>query len=357
MATISERKRANGSIAHFAQIRVYRHGRVAHTESRTFERRSDAKAWAIRRESELAKVGSDFSHLKQRGKTLGDAIDRYIAESHKEIGRTKAQVLRSIKSYEIADLPCQSITSVEIVSFAQELLPERSPATVGNYISHLASIFAIAEPAWGMPLAADQMKAAQAVCTRLGLTGKAASRDRRPSIEEIDALMDHFGRIIAARPSSIPMQQIVIFALFSTRRQDEIMRLRWDDLDVGGSRVLVRDMKHPGDKLGNDIWCDLPSPALVVVRSMPKTDERIFPFNSSSVGAAFTRATRSLGLVDLKFHDLRHEGVSRLFETGLTIPQAASVSGHRSWQSLQRYSHLRQTGDKWEDWRWIKVLN
>jgi len=59
-----------------------------------------------------------------------------------------------------------------------------------------------------------------------------------------------------------------------------------------------------------------------------------------------------LGIDDLHFHDLRHEGCSRLFELGWTIPQVASVSGHRSWQSLKRYSHLRQSGDKLACWRW-----
>jgi integrase len=59
-----------------------------------------------------------------------------------------------------------------------------------------------------------------------------------------------------------------------------------------------------------------------------------------------------LAIDDLHFHDLRHEGVSRLFEMGRTIPQVASVSGHRSWQSLQRYTHLRQVGDKYAGWKW-----
>jgi integrase len=63
-----------------------------------------------------------------------------------------------------------------------------------------------------------------------------------------------------------------------------------------------------------------------------------------------------IGIEDLHFHDLRHEGVSRLFEMGRTIPQVASVSGHRSWQSLQRYSHLRATGDKWSNWVWLDRL-
>jgi integrase len=63
-----------------------------------------------------------------------------------------------------------------------------------------------------------------------------------------------------------------------------------------------------------------------------------------------------LDIKDLKFHDLRHEGVSRLFELGKTIPQVASVSGHRSWQNLQRYTHIRTVGDKWANWRWLETV-
>jgi integrase len=59
----------------------------------------------------------------------------------------------------------------------------------------------------------------------------------------------------------------------------------------------------------------------------------------------------------LHFHDLRHEGISRLFEVGRSIPQVAAVSGHRSWQSLQRYAHLRQTGDKYAGWKWLAVVS
>jgi integrase len=69
-------------------------------------------------------------------------------------------------------------------------------------------------------------------------------------------------------------------------------------------------------------------------------------------GYSPTRTCKLLAIDDLHFHDLRHEGVSRLFEMGRTIPQVASVSGHRSWQSLQRYKHLRQVGDKYTGWKW-----
>jgi integrase len=89
---------------------------------------------------------------------------------------------------------------------------------------------------------------------------------------------------------------------------------------------------------------------------MPKVGDRIFPYTSDAICAAFTRACRVLGIEDLHLHDLHHEGVSRLFEIGKDIPRAALVSGHRSWSSLQRYVHIRRTGDRYDGWKWKKQL-
>ncbi len=63
-----------------------------------------------------------------------------------------------------------------------------------------------------------------------------------------------------------------------------------------------------------------------------------------------------LNIEDVDFHDLRHEGIPRLFEMGWNIPHVAMVSGHRSWTSLKRYTHIRQTGDKYANWKWITDL-
>jgi integrase len=189
----------------------------------------------------------------------------------------------------------------------------------------------------------QEFEDALTVIKKLGLIRKGNERSRRPTIEELDRLIEHFGRIRGHRPSSLPMQKIVAFALFSTRRQEEITLLRWDDLDE--DRILVRDMKHPGDKRGNNVNCELPSEALAIIKSMPHDEDRIFPYSTDAISAAFTPACKILGIKDLRFHDLRHEGISRLFEIGRTIPQVAAVSGHRSWTSLKRYTHIRQSTD------------
>lgn len=357
MATIAERRRKDGSVSYLAQITRRGHG---HQESRSFDRRKTAEAWAKKREREIDDAianGRPIMTQTLSNATLGDAIDRYIKDSRKEIGKTKAQVLSTIrKEYDIASMRCDKITSQDIVAFARELHNRPgldSAATVLNYLSHLSAVFSIARPAHGLQLDKQAMDDAMTVCKKMGFTAKSKKRDRRPSLDELELLLTYFEKRSAHRPKSCPMHKIVVFAIFSTRRQEEICRITWADYDIAGQRVLVRDMKHPGDKAGNDTWVELPDPCCAIINAMPKTSERIFPFTVDAVSAGFTRACKALTIKDLHFHDLRHEGASRLFEMGRTVPQAAAVTGHRSWSSLQRYTHLRQTGDKFAGWKWI----
>ncbi|AWN44569.1 site-specific integrase [Methylobacterium durans] len=354
MGTILERKRKDGSTGYHAQVVVKKAG-VTHRETRTFDRRPAARAWIEKRQKELAQPGA-LAAAKIEDPTLAEVIDRYVGDSRRPLGRTKAQVLKAIKGYDIAGKSCSAISSAEVVAFASELSAGRQPQTVSNYLAHLGSVFAIARPAWGYPLNSTVMDDALKVARRLGLTAKSRARDRRPTLTELDQLMRHFGDVRKRRPSSLPMQHVIAFAIFSTRRQEEITRLTWLDLDGSSGRILVRDMKNPGQKIGNDVWCELPAEALAIVRALPQVETRIFPYSTDAISAAFTRACALLGIDDLHFHDLRHEGVSRLFEMGRTVPLAALVSGHRSWQSLQRYTHVRLVGDKYAKWPWFEVV-
>jgi integrase len=353
MGTITARQREDGSPSYRAQIRLKVKGKVIHQETQTFDRKQAASAWMARRETELREPGAlERIQNADNDPPLRQAIDVYVAENERAIGRTKTQVLRSIKGYDIADIRCSKITSADVVQFVKAI--PASPATRQNYLSHLGAIFAIAKPAWGYPLDRQALKDAFIVAKRLGIIKKGGERNRRPTINELNKVMEHFVQVESRRSGVLPMTKIVPFATFSTRRQEEIVTIRWQDFDQ--DRILIRDMKHPGQKFGNDVWVDLPPEAVAYINSMPKIDERIFPYSTDAVSAAFTRACKVLGIEDLHFHDLRHDGVSRLFEMGRTIPQAASVSGHRSWQNLKRYTHLRQTGDKYANWKWRSPL-
>ncbi len=59
------------------------------------------------------------------------------------------------------------------------------------------------------------------------------------------------------------------------------------------------------------------------------------------VSQAFERVCRKAGIKGLRFHDLRHEATSRLFEKGLNTMEAAAVTGHKTLVMLKRYTHLR----------------
>lgn len=360
MASITDRPLKSGAVSYLAQIT---RRKIAFTESKKFSTRKAAERWAAKREKEIdadIAAGKTPAPRKITLATLGDAIDKYTTESLKDIGKTKAQCLQTIrKEYDIASKPCASIKSAMIVDFVRKLRARpglNSPSTALNYLSHLSAVFNLGMPMWGFPLDPSEMKQAMTVCKTMGFTAKSTKRDRRPTIDELDMLLTHFTKANARRPKSAPMAKIVAFALFSTRRQDEILRITWSDYDRDGNRVLVHDMKNPGQKIGNDVWCNLPDPCCQIIDSMPKITDRIFPYGNGAVGAAFTRACKLLEIADLRFHDLRHEGASRLAELGYDLHKMKSVTGHESHSSLERYTHYRATGDRYANWSWIEKV-
>jgi integrase len=352
MGTITPRRRSDGTTGYTAQIRIKRAGRVVHSESETFDREQAARIWMAKREEALAAPGG-LEKVAVKDPPLHEVIQQYELETKRDLGRTKKQVLKTIRESDLGKRRCSEATSQVLVEWAQALGREREPQTVGNYVSHLASVFAIARPAWGYPLDQQAMNDARVVMVKLALVAKSGERDRRPALGELDQLMEQFARQRRHRPDTMPMDAITAFCLFSTRRIDEVCRIEWDGLDEARSGVWVKDMKHPGEKIGNDVFVTLPPEALKIALAQPRTAKRIFPYNSKSASTAFTRAAAFLKLEDLHMHDLRHEGISRLFEMGWTIPQVATVSGHRTWASLKRYTHIRQTGNKYEAWPWL----
>ena len=66
----------------------------------------------------------------------------------------------------------------------------------------------------------------------------------------------------------------------------------------------------------------------------------MFPTSDCAVRHAWDRLVRRVGIKNLRFHDLRHEAVSRLFEMGLSVPEVASISGHKDYRMLASYTHV-----------------
>lgn len=361
MATIRSRKKADGTTSYTAQVRINRDKVTVYQESRTFARKQAAQAWARKRESELDEPGA-IERASRKGATAKEMIEQYLREVEKArpLGKTKKATLTAIGASYFGKLNDTDINTQCLVDFALWRMSSEGggvlPQTAGNDLAHLGAVLSIARDAWGYQVDPLAMAGARRVLRKLGYNLKSRERDRRPTLEELGKLMTHYEEMQARRRSVTNMLKVVGFALFSTRRLDEITRIRWADVDEAGQRVLVRDMKNPGQKIGNDVWCYLPDEAWQILQTMPNAGEDIFPYSPESISTSWAKACKFLEIADLHFHDLRHEGVSRLFEMDWDIPRVASVSGHRDWNSLRRYTHLRGKGDRYVGWEWHEKI-
>ena len=313
-----------------------------HTEAQTFTKKALAQAWLTRREAALqeARATGVFGQAKF---TVGDLLDAYVQQSKgiTEWGRSKKADIARLRSSGLSDKDARMLTAADLIGYAQTRRIEdgAGPATVLNDIIWLrqaflsgAAMFDVKQPV----VAAD---AAKAELLRTKVIAKPVQRKRRLSPEEESSLVKYFGSRDAR--SQIPMLEIFQFALLTARRQEEICRIKWVDVDFEKGVGWLDDVKHPTQKKGNRRDFRLLKAAIEIIQRQPKTSEFVFPYNPKSVGAAFTRACQFLELEDLHFHDLRHEATSRLFEKGYSIQEVAQFTLHESWSTLKRYTHLR----------------
>ena len=131
------------------------------------------------------------------------------------------------------------------------------------------------------------------------------------------------------------------------------------DYDGERNRLRIRNMKHPRQTAGNDVEVWVTDEGKVLIESMPRNTDRIFPYNPDTISRLFTEACQILEIKDLHFHDLRHEAISRLFEIGLGNGSRDIIlkyTGHAPDGSLSRYIHIEQTGDKYAGWKWWPIL-
>jgi integrase len=267
---------------------------------------------------------------------LGALVRRYIDEigAVKPWARThKANLVRFAR--DVSGVTLADLTPDWLRSYG--LKRRVSPATLAQEMYYLSSVLRTAEAWWGVPVDWSTFRKGRQMLRQLRLTGKAKERERRPQPGELE-------RIKAAVRSTLPMADIIDFAVITGLRVNEICRIRWADLDERRRCVLVRQRKHPREKETNDQWVPLLGAAWGIVPRQERRGEAIFPYDHRSVSAAFQKARNAAGVEGLRFHDLRHDAISAMFEQGFAIPEVAMVSGHRDWNQLRRYTNLKPEG-------------
>lgn len=315
-------------------------------ESATFDTKAAADKWARRIESEIDQ-GAALGRSRVTG-TVGDLLAAYEREAQKvrPLGRSKLGVLKHLREG-LGSLPLRSLTVDAILEHCRSRRQGRlihgrmvgaGPVTIGLDLSLLGTVLRSAHALTGRRLSDEAVRQAREALTPTGMIGKSRERNRVASREEIERLCSHWE---ANDRQELPLAEFVRFAAVTGMRREEIARLRWEDLDERAGLILVRDRKDPRRKVGNDQRVPLLFGALEIALRQPRNGDLIFPLRPESVSTLFPRACKAAGIVGLRFHDLRHTAITRMFERKMSIEEVAMISGHRSWAMLRRYTHLR----------------
>lgn len=363
MGTIAQRKLVNGTIRYRAEIRINRKGLPIYKESQTFGSKKIAAGWIAKREAEIENNPEIlFGQEKLVDLTLTDAIDRYLAEVGSEYGRTKTYALKLIQKFPIAQHIITKIKSTHIAEHVAQRkvgvdklgLSPIAASTLQHELLHIRGVLSHATVMWDIDIDLNAFDKATSQLRKTRQISASKKRGRLPTNEELHLLTKYFSEKWSRASYSYPMHLIIWFAIYSCRREAEITRMELSDYDQHNQLWKIRDLKNPTGSKGNHKEFHVLPPCKQIIDLLMDSGirdrmlkrgysaEYLIPLSPKTIGGEFRNACKLLGIEDLKFHDLRHEGCTRLAEQGFTIPQIQQVSLHDSWGSLERYVSIKK---------------
>lgn len=360
MGSITTRKAKDGSVRYRAVIRIRREGFPDYSESRTFGTRKLAETWLKKREVEIEENPKILQGQEKTEMTIGEAIVRYLNEVRISKKSSKYGILQRLSEMPISKHQIEtfhvSIISEHVKSRHEgfDRFSPITPSSINVELSYMRSVFQYAEAVWGLNI---DLNSLNKTLRQLSLTKQislSVKRDRLPTTDELTKLTLYFKERFESSCKRYPMHLIMWLAIFSCRREAEITRLEINDYQKEQGVCLVKNIKNPKGSQGNNKFFHvLPECAKMIelilkdkyrdkMLSLGYSNELIVPCSSSYFSQEFFHACNILGIEDLRFHDLRHEGCTRLAERGFTIPQIQHISLHDSWSSLQRYVSVQK---------------
>lgn len=331
MATYTQLKSGNWR----AQVR-----RGGIVRGKTFPLKRDAEDWARRIEVQATRIiASGFQAIPQ-GYSFSDLISDYIAET-KEGGKTKTNTLAMLKR-RMGHIPLNSLNVVHLRDFVDSRLnrDKAGGVTIAADLSHIGTVLKWGKHSRHLDLPTHLALEARQNLNARKVNTRSNEREREPTDAELTNLYSHWDNNLR---QTIPMSTLCKFALATAMRQEEICSIALDDVDADKHTVIIRNRKDPQRKEGNHQNVPLLPDAWKIIEPIleQRKTGRVFPYRAASVSTAFTRACKTLKIVDLRFHDLRHKAASDLFRMDLEVQHVSVFTGHKSWKVLARYTHTK----------------
>lgn len=301
--------------------------------SKTFTTRKDAEDWAFVAQAAMVR-GAYISRSDAEKTTLRELIKRYRRDVLPGLrGVGCASHLRRLDE-KLGGFSLAGVTPAKVAAYRDERLKAgKSASTVKKELATLSVLFKLASREWGIGGLVNPVT---------GITRPVERNARNRRLEG-----DELPRLLAE--CSPPMALLVRFAIATAARLGELLAARWSDVDVRARVLTLRGIDGKGTKNGDAVR-EIPLSrealrVLIALKKLPRSlDGRLFHWwkASDSFNHTWRSACARAGITGLRFHDLRREAASQLFERGtLSETEVASITGHKSLAMLQRYTHLR----------------
>lgn len=305
-------------------------------QTRTFSTQILAQKWLTRLEADFD-AGRTGVSMPAKEK-LGPLIDRYTEEigKSKPFGKNKESVLAFLKRY----MGDESVGSLHAERLVDYIVSDREihGVTASIDLTYLKGVLKVARALWRVNVAPGIVDDAREILKHMGMLGRSNERDRRPTAEEITAIIDWF----TVRSETLIPDHLFFILDSCFRPPSEIVRLKWEHLNHTDRTIKIEDRKDPKKKIGNHQIVPLINDSYKIICRQPEVSEYIFPVNGDSWSSLFPRACEELEIVDLRLYDFRHEAISRLVESKkYDFPEMMLITGHKDPKQLMRYTQLR----------------
>ncbi len=295
------------------------------TQTKTFTSLVAAEDWATVVESEMVR-GVFVSRSEAEATFIKDVLSRFesdVLPTKRSEQSDKSRIKTLTDAF--GDYRMASLTSSQVAQFRDRRLKVVGPQSVIHELNLLNRVLKTASMDWGIALPGGLPTA------QVRKPIKPRGRDRRVPETEIANILN--------ATESPELRTIIKIAVETGMRRNELASLTWDEID------LKKQTAHlPKTKTDVPRTVPLSKAAIKALKEFGiKKEGAVFELRPESMSQAFERACEShrANIVGVRFHDLRHEATSRLFEKGLNVMEVAAITGHKTLDMLKRYTHLR----------------
>ena len=292
--------------------------------TKTFKTKLDAKQWIVNLEKELKSKPLPEKNIKNL--KLKDLFNKYKFEilpklkSHKIV----TYKLNFLSRLWLGEIIVVNLTKGHLEQFCKDRKLVVKDGTIKSELMLIKRIVKIATDKWnyGIPFNAFY---------GIELPSPHKPRNRRATQEELSILIAH-----ANKQRNTYISTIIQFAVETGMRRSEILKLKWIDVNLKTRIASLYDTKN-----GYERHIPLTKTAVQLLSNLTQLSDFVFPISANCLRLAWERCRKKSNIKGLRFHDLRHEAVSRYFEMGLSVPEVALISGHKDVRQLFRYTHLK----------------